>query len=161
MLKKNKAYRIFFSLGVLESLDRDQCKELIEKYGGRLTGSISRKTNFLLLGRDGGESKIEKARELKVSVISEDDLLHMIETRPGDEKTPKKEPLSASQILPPPSPVKQKNKTSLTSSHEIEKAKTSLSTNSVKIESSSQNEKLITDESLLMCKFDYFLFSID
>ena len=49
-----------------------------------MTGSISSKTNYLLAGRDGGESKLEKAREFKVKVISEDDLLHMIASRPAD-----------------------------------------------------------------------------
>ncbi|CAF0867869.1 unnamed protein product, partial [Adineta steineri] len=56
----------FVISGVLESLERDDCKDLIEKYGGRVTGSISSKTGYLLVGRDGGESKITKARDLKV-----------------------------------------------------------------------------------------------
>jgi len=85
-------------------LDRDECKNLIEKYGGRVTGSISSKTTYLLVGRDGGESKLEKARDLKVKIISEDDLLQMIETRPGDGKTPKKPPVPTPQ---PPAPIPQ------------------------------------------------------
>ncbi|UJR23360.1 hypothetical protein I4U23_026370 [Adineta vaga] len=79
---KNLAFVIS---GVLESLERDECKTLIEKYGGRVTLALSGKTNYLLTGRDGGESKISKAKELKVKIIAEDDLLEMIRTRPGDE----------------------------------------------------------------------------
>ena len=63
-------------------------------------------------GRDGGESKLEKARDLKVKIISEDDLLQMIATRPGDNETPKKIPTPTSQPPPPPSPVKSKPTTS-------------------------------------------------
>jgi len=70
-------------LGVLESLERDECKELIEKYGGRVTTTISKKTNYLIAGSDVGESKSSKARELKIDIISEDDLLEMIRTRSG------------------------------------------------------------------------------
>ncbi|CAF1201930.1 unnamed protein product [Adineta ricciae] len=80
----------FVISGVLESLERDECKDLIEKYGGRVTSALSGKTNYLLTGRDGGESKMKKAHELNVKIISEDDLLELIRTRPGDE-----EPLKA------------------------------------------------------------------
>ncbi len=69
-----------------------------------MTGSISSKTTYLLVGRDGGESKLEKARDLKVKIISEDDLLQMIETRSGDGKTPKKPPVPTPQ---PPAPIPQ------------------------------------------------------
>ena len=46
--------------GVLESIERDEAKTLIERYGGKVTGNISRKTSYLVLGRDGGVSKTEK-----------------------------------------------------------------------------------------------------
>ncbi|CAF3983484.1 unnamed protein product, partial [Rotaria sp. Silwood1] len=117
----------FVISGILESLERDECKSLIEKYGGRVTGSISSKTTYLLVGRDGGESKVEKARDLKVKIISEDDLLQMIATRPGYDETPKKIPTSTSQPLPPPSPVKSKP-TAFNTVGDVDKAKTSLST---------------------------------
>ncbi len=75
----------FFVLGVLESLERDECKNLIEKYGGRVTTGISGKTNYLITGRDVSEGKLNKAKETKIDIISEDDLLEMIRTRPGNE----------------------------------------------------------------------------
>ncbi|CAF2316120.1 unnamed protein product [Rotaria sp. Silwood2] len=139
----------FVISGILESLERDECKNLIEKYGGRVTGSISSKTTYLLVGRDGGESKLEKARDLKVKIISEDDLLHMIATRPGDDETPKKFPTSTSQPLPPPSPVKSKPATFNTVG-DVDKAKTSLSTPPTINNDSPTTPKLSADESTLM-----------
>lgn len=123
---------------------------MIEKYGGRVTGSISSKTTYLILGRDGGESKSEKARSLKVKIISEDDLLHMIATLPGDDVTPKKASTPSSQQLPPPSPVKSKP-VKITNIADVDKAKISLST-PPKIENDTPTTpKLATDEPALMC----------
>ncbi|CAF3338564.1 unnamed protein product [Rotaria sp. Silwood1] len=139
----------FVISGILESLERDECKSLIEKYGGRVTGSISSKTTYLLVGRDGGESKLEKARDLKVKIISEDDLLQMIATRPGDDETPKKIPTSASQPLPPPSPVKSKP-TAFNTVGDVDKAKTSLSTPPTINNDTPTTPKLSVDESTLM-----------
>jgi replication factor C subunit 1 len=146
---------IFCISGVLESLERDECKNLVEKYGGRVTGSISSKTSYLLVGRDGGESKLEKARDLKVKTISEDDLLQMIATRPGDDVTPKKKPTSTSQPPPPPpSPIKSKP-TSFNTIGDVDKAKTSLSTPPTTNNDSPTTPKLTIDESTLMCKYSF------
>lgn len=51
---------MFVLTGVLESLERDDAKSLIERYGGKVTGNVSRKTTYLVLGRDSGVSKTEK-----------------------------------------------------------------------------------------------------
>ena len=45
---------------------------------------ISGKTNYLVLGRDGSEAKESKAKQMKIPVLIEDDLLEMIRTRPGE-----------------------------------------------------------------------------
>ncbi|CAJ0963742.1 unnamed protein product [Ranitomeya imitator] len=50
----------FVITGVMESIERDEAKSLVERYGGKVTGNVSKKTNYLILGRDGGESKREK-----------------------------------------------------------------------------------------------------
>ena len=50
----------FVITGVLESLERDEAKTLVEKYGGKVTGNVSKKTNFLVAGRDSGQSKMSK-----------------------------------------------------------------------------------------------------
>ncbi|CAF0797765.1 unnamed protein product [Rotaria sordida] len=81
----------FVISGVLESLERDECKKLIEKYTGRVTITISGKTNYLIVGRDASEAKTDKARQTNIKIISEDDLFEMIRTRPGDESPSKKQ----------------------------------------------------------------------
>jgi len=71
--------KTFVISGVFQKFSRDQLKEMIEKYGGKNTGSISGKTDFLLAGEDMGPVKLQKARALGVNVITEDDFLAMIE----------------------------------------------------------------------------------
>ena len=114
----------FVLSGVLESLERDDCKRLIVKYGGRVTTAISGKTNFLVTGRDCSAAKVTRANELKIKVLTEDDLLEMIRTRPGDDEDEIPSP------PPPPRPrakketLKKSTSTSSTAST-IPKASTS------------------------------------
>ncbi|XP_054634941.1 replication factor C subunit 1 isoform X2 [Dunckerocampus dactyliophorus] len=74
---------VFVLTGVLESLERDDAKSLIERYGGKVTGNISKKTTYLVQGRDSGVSKLEKAESFGTKILSEDDLLELIRTKPG------------------------------------------------------------------------------
>lgn len=60
--------------GTLPSLSREQASALIEKHGGKVSGSVSKKTHFVVAGEDAG-SKLVKARELGVTVLSEEELL--------------------------------------------------------------------------------------
>src|SRR5690606_666460 len=60
--------------GTLPTLSRDQATTLVEKHGGRVTSSVSRKTDFVLAGEAAG-SKLEKARELGIEVLTEGELL--------------------------------------------------------------------------------------
>jgi DNA ligase (NAD+) len=71
--------KTFVISGIFRNFSRDQLKEMIEKYGGKNTGSISGKTDFLLAGEDMGPVKLQKARELGVRIISEEEFLEMIE----------------------------------------------------------------------------------
>lgn len=73
----------FVITGVLESIERDEAKSLIERYGGKVTGNVSKKTNYLVMGRDSGQSKSDKAAALGTSIIDEDGLLNLIRTMPG------------------------------------------------------------------------------
>ena len=50
--KGNTQPLIFVITGVLDSLEREECEALVKKYGGKVTGSISGKTNYLILGTD-------------------------------------------------------------------------------------------------------------
>ena len=64
--------------GTLGNYTRNEAKELIEKHGGKVSGSVSRKTDYVLAGTDAG-SKLTKAVELGIKIISEDDLKNMLE----------------------------------------------------------------------------------
>ncbi|HEY8197319.1 MAG TPA: NAD-dependent DNA ligase LigA [Gemmatimonadales bacterium] len=66
--------------GTLPNLSRSKATELIEEAGGRVAGSISKKTTALVAGEDAG-SKLEKAKELGVEVIDEDELLKRVGRR--------------------------------------------------------------------------------
>lgn len=70
--------KIFVISGTFEKHSRDELKELIEKYGGKNSGSISKSTSFLLAGENIGPSKLEKVKELSIQIITEDDFLNMI-----------------------------------------------------------------------------------
>ena len=67
----------FVLTGTLPTLSRDEASEMIKNQGGKTSGSVSKKTNYVVAG-DAAGSKLSKARELGVTVISEDELLKMI-----------------------------------------------------------------------------------
>jgi DNA ligase (NAD+) len=69
--------KVFVVTGTLPNLSREEAKERIETAGGKVTGSVSKKTNYLLAGADPG-SKLDKANTLGVPIIGEADLLEMI-----------------------------------------------------------------------------------
>src|SRR5262249_23489840 len=66
--------------GGLSSLTRDQAKDLILRAGGRVTGSVSKKTDYVVVGEDPG-SKADDARRLGVTVLDEDGFLKLIGRR--------------------------------------------------------------------------------
>jgi DNA ligase (NAD+) len=67
----------FVFTGTLAHLGRDEAKRLVESAGGNVTGSVSKKTDYVVAGSEAG-SKLEKARNLGVTVLSEDELLEML-----------------------------------------------------------------------------------
>jgi DNA ligase (NAD+) len=70
--------KTFVISGTFENHSRDELKELIEKYGGKNTGSISSKTDYLLAGENIGPSKLEKVKKLNIPIISEQEFIKMI-----------------------------------------------------------------------------------
>lgn len=72
------AGKTFVLTGTLPTLKRDQAAALIEAAGGKVSGSVSKKTDFVVAGEAAG-SKLEKAQALGVAVLSEEELLGMLE----------------------------------------------------------------------------------
>jgi DNA ligase (NAD+) len=65
--------------GTLPSMSRTQAKELIEAAGGKVSGSVSKKTSFVLAGEEAG-SKLEKANKLGINVIDEAGLIALLKS---------------------------------------------------------------------------------
>ena len=76
-LKNEIAGKIFVLTGTLPTLKRDQASAMIEAAGGKVSGSVSKKTNFVVAGAEAG-SKLEKAQSLEITVLSEEELLGML-----------------------------------------------------------------------------------
>ncbi len=74
--KKLEGFK-FVLTGTLPSMSRDEAKALIESNGGKCSGSVSSKTNYVLAGEEAG-SKLTKAQQLGITVISEDELIKML-----------------------------------------------------------------------------------
>jgi DNA ligase (NAD+) len=69
---------IFVVSGVFSKFSRDELKNLIEQNGGKVSGSISKKTSYIVAGENMGPSKLAKAEKLEVSIIDEDQFLEIL-----------------------------------------------------------------------------------
>ncbi|MGA7936764.1 MAG: NAD-dependent DNA ligase LigA [Kovacikia sp.] len=72
--------KTFVITGTLPTLKREEAKALIQKAGGKVTESVSKKTDYLVTGADAG-SKLEKAQSLGIAQLSEAELLELLETQ--------------------------------------------------------------------------------
>ena len=69
--------KTFVLTGTLPTLKRNEAKELIEKFGGKASGSVSKKTDYVLAGEEAG-SKLTKAEQLGIKIITEEEFMEMI-----------------------------------------------------------------------------------
>ncbi len=69
--------KIFVLTGTLEGMTRDQAKKAIESAGGKVTGSVSKNTDYVVAGESSG-SKIDKAKQLGIEIIDEAALKDLI-----------------------------------------------------------------------------------
>ena len=77
--RKDHAFsdKVFVLTGALQNYSRDEATKLIKERGGKVTGSVSQKTDFVLVGEDPG-SKLDKARELHIKTLSEEQFEKML-----------------------------------------------------------------------------------
>ncbi len=71
------AGKTFVITGTLPTLGRKECAELIEAHGGKVAGSVSKKTSYLVAGEAAG-SKLTKAQELGIAILTEEELRNML-----------------------------------------------------------------------------------
>ena len=71
------AGKTFVLTGTLSSMTREQAQETLEKQGARVSGSVSKKTNYVVAGEEAG-GKLEKARQLGVETLDEEAFLALI-----------------------------------------------------------------------------------
>lgn len=69
--------KVFVLTGTLQKFTRSQASEIIENFGGRTSGSVSKKTDYVLAGNEAG-SKLDKAKKLGVKILTEEDFEKMI-----------------------------------------------------------------------------------
>ena len=69
--------KIFVITGTLPGVSREEAAQLIERHGGKVSGSVSKKTDYLLAGEKAG-SKLDKAQSLGVAVINWEELQHLV-----------------------------------------------------------------------------------
>jgi len=104
----------FVITGVLDSFQREEFVDTIQRYGGKVTTGVSGKTSYLITGSEPGQSKIDKALKHKTKQIDEDGFIELVKTRPGKGggSTPAKQtkPKNRATLAEPTkSPISQKS----------------------------------------------------
>ena len=97
--------KTFVFTGLLKSISREEGQILVKRYGGKVTGAPSGKTDFVVLGDDAGPSKLRKIKEHGIKTIDEAGLFYLIKTMPahggsgkGAEKAKQKQEVEEKKI---------------------------------------------------------------
>ncbi|KAK4098263.1 DNA replication factor C, large subunit [Parathielavia hyrcaniae] len=97
--------KTFVFTGLLKTLSREEGQALVKRYGGKVTGAPSSKTDFVVLGDDAGPSKLRKIKEHGIKTIDEEGLFYLIKTMPahggggkGAEKAKEKQEAEAKKV---------------------------------------------------------------
>ncbi len=72
------ARKSFVFTGAMEKMSREEAEEKVRALGGKVAGSVSKKTSYVVAGSDAG-SKLDKARSLGVAILTEDEFLHIVQ----------------------------------------------------------------------------------
>ena len=81
ILESNKLHGYTFVIsGVFQTFGRDELKDVIERNGGKVVSSISAKLNYLVAGENMGPAKLEKATQLNIKILSEDEFKRLLES---------------------------------------------------------------------------------
>ncbi|KAK0747501.1 replication factor RFC1 C terminal domain-containing protein [Apiosordaria backusii] len=75
--------KTFVFTGLLKTISREDGQALVKRYGGKVTGAPSSKTDFVVLGDDAGPSKLRKIKEHNIKTIDEEGLFYLIKTMPA------------------------------------------------------------------------------
>lgn len=74
----------FVFTGTMPNLSREEGQAAVKKYGGKVTSSISGKTNCVVLGEDAGPKKIEQIKKLRTKALDEAGFLELLRLMPAD-----------------------------------------------------------------------------
>ena len=71
--------KTFVLTGTLQSMDRNSASDIIKELGGKISNSVSKKTNYVVVGENPG-SKYDKALSLGVTILNEEEFLHLVKS---------------------------------------------------------------------------------
>lgn len=93
----------FVFTGELSSISREDAQDLVKRYGARVTTAPSGKTDYVVVGENAGDSKLEKVRQLGLKTLDEDQLLDLIRTSKAKDFHPQGSPKKVSPAKKRPS----------------------------------------------------------
>ncbi|XP_066912084.1 replication factor C subunit 1-like [Clytia hemisphaerica] len=94
------AGKTFVLTGVLDAFERDTVEDQIKRYGGRVTGGVSGKTTYVIVGKEPGQSKMDKAAKHKTKQLDEDGFIELLKSFPPPDEDPQEMAVSIQEDTP-------------------------------------------------------------